>query len=54
MIMQHIILFTPCIIFMLVSHTCIFAIDHIEKGHEEQLEPVQVEDANTDQDQGNP
>jgi hypothetical protein len=54
MIMQHIILFTSCIIFMLVSHTCIFVIDHVEKGHEEPLEPVQVEDANTEQDQCKP
>jgi hypothetical protein len=35
MIMQHITLCTPCIAFMLVSHTCIFVIDHAEQGHEE-------------------
>jgi hypothetical protein len=34
-IMQHITLCTPCIAFILVSHTYIFAIDHVEQGHEE-------------------
>jgi hypothetical protein len=33
---------------MLVSHTCIFAIDHAEQGYEELLELAQVEDANTE------
>jgi hypothetical protein len=47
MIKQHIILCTPCITFMLVSHTCIFMIDHAEQGHDEPPEPAQVEDANT-------
>jgi hypothetical protein len=54
MIMQHIILCTPCIAFMLVSHTCIFAIDHTEQGHEESSEPAQVEGANSEQEQGKP
>jgi hypothetical protein len=53
-IMQHIILCTPCIAFMLVSHTCIFVIDHVEQGHEESPEPAQIEDANTEQEQGKP
>jgi hypothetical protein len=48
MIMQRIILCTPCIAFMLVSHTCIFAIDHAEQGHEEPLEPTQVAGVNTE------
>jgi hypothetical protein len=54
MVMQHIILCTPCIVFMLVSHTCIFATGHVEQGHEELSEPAQVEDANTEQEQGKP
>jgi hypothetical protein len=33
MIMQHIILCISFIKFMLVSHTCIFAIDYAEQGH---------------------
>jgi hypothetical protein len=54
MIMQHIILCTPCIAFMSVSHTCIFVIDYAEQGHEETMEPAQVEGVNTKQDQGKP
>jgi hypothetical protein len=46
MVMQHITLCTPCIAFILVSHTCIFAIDHAEHVHEELPEPAQVEGAN--------
>jgi hypothetical protein len=52
--MQHSTLCTPCIEFMLVSHTCIFAIDHVERGHEELPEPAQVEGFNTEKDQGKP
>jgi hypothetical protein len=52
MIMQHITLCTLCIAFMLVPHTCIFAIDHAEQGHEEPPEPAQVDDTNTEQEQG--
>jgi hypothetical protein len=54
MIMQHIILCTPCIEFMLVFHTCTFAIDHMEQGHEEPPELAQVENASTEQEQGKP
>jgi hypothetical protein len=54
MIMPHIILCTPCIEFMLVSHTCIFAVGHVELGHEVPPEPAQVEGANTKQGQGKP
>jgi hypothetical protein len=54
MIMQHITLCTPCIVFMLVSHSCIFVIDHVEQGHEELPEPAQVEGANSEQEQGKP
>jgi hypothetical protein len=46
MIMQHITICTPCIAFMLVSHTCIFTIDHMEQGHEEPPEAAPIEDAN--------
>jgi hypothetical protein len=52
MIMHHIILCTPCIAFILVSHTCIFVIDHTEQGHGE--EPTQVKGVNTEQYQGKP
>jgi hypothetical protein len=52
MIRQHIILFTLCIAFILVSHTCIFAIDHVEQGHEEPSVSAQVEGANSEQEQG--
>jgi hypothetical protein len=51
MIMQHTTLCTLCITFMLVSHICIFVIDHAEQGHEEPPEPAQVEGVNTEQDQ---
>jgi hypothetical protein len=44
--MQHITLCTPCIAFMLLSHTCIIAIDHAEQEPEEPPEPAQVEDTN--------
>jgi hypothetical protein len=44
-IMQHITLCTPCIAVIVVSHTCIFAIDHMEQGCEEPSEPAPVEDA---------
>jgi hypothetical protein len=54
MIMQHIILCTLCIAFMLVSHTCIFAVDHAEQRHEEPPEQAQVEGTNSEQEQGKP
>jgi hypothetical protein len=50
MIMQHIILYTPCIAFMLVSHTCIPVIGQTEQGPEESSEPVPVEGANYEQE----
>jgi hypothetical protein len=43
LIMQHVTLCTPCIAFMLVSHTCVFAIGHVEKEPKETPEPAQVE-----------
>jgi hypothetical protein len=52
--MQHITLCTPCIVFMLVSHTYIIAIDHAEQGSEEPSEPAQVEDTSPEQEQGKP
>jgi hypothetical protein len=54
MVMQHITLCTPCIVFMLMSHTCIFVIDHVQQGHEELPELVPVEGANIEQEQGKP
>jgi hypothetical protein len=53
-IMQHITLCIPCIAIMLVSHTWIFVIDHVEQGHEEPREPAPVEGGNYEQDQGKP
>jgi hypothetical protein len=52
--MQLTTLCTPCIAFMLVSHTCIFVIGHAEQGPEEMPEPAQVEGINPEQDQGKP
>jgi hypothetical protein len=52
MIMHRTTLCTPCIANMLVSHTCIFAIDHAEQGSEEQPEPAQVEGVDPEKDQG--
>jgi hypothetical protein len=54
MIIQHITLCISCIVFILMSHTCIFAIDHVEQGHEQPSEPATVEDTNPEQDQGKP
>jgi hypothetical protein len=54
MIKQHSTLCTPCITFMLVSQTCIFAIDHAEQGREEPPELAPVESANCEQDQDKP
>jgi hypothetical protein len=53
-IIHHITLCTPCITFILVSHICIFAIDHAEQGHEESPKPAPVEGANIEQEQGKP
>jgi hypothetical protein len=54
MIMHHGTLCTTYIVFMLVSRTCIFVVDHAEQGREEPPEPAQVEGANYEQDQGKP
>jgi hypothetical protein len=43
---------TPCIAFILVAHTCTFAIDHVEQGRVEPPEPAPVETADYEQDQG--
>jgi hypothetical protein len=51
-IMHLITLFTPCITFMLMAHTCIIAIGHKEEGLEEPSEPALVEAGNHEQDQG--
>jgi hypothetical protein len=50
-IMQHTTLCTICIAFILVSHICIFAIDHAEPGREETSEPAIVEAGNYQQNQ---
>jgi hypothetical protein len=54
MIMHLITLCTPCILIILMSHTCIFTIDHAEPGHEESPEPAPVEGGNYEQDQSKP
>jgi hypothetical protein len=51
-IKQHITLCTPCIAFILVSHTCIFVIGHAEQRPEKMPEPAHVEGVNPEQDQG--
>jgi hypothetical protein len=53
-IMQHTTLCTACITLILVSHTCIIAIDHAEQGREEPPESAPVEGGNYEQDQGKP
>jgi hypothetical protein len=45
---------TPYIAFMLVAHTCTFAIDHVEQGRVEPPEPEPVETADYEQNQGKP
>jgi hypothetical protein len=54
MMMQDITLCTSSIVFIFVSHTYIFVIDHVEVGRKEPPEPASVEDANPEQDQGKP
>jgi hypothetical protein len=53
-IMQHITLYTPCIAFMLMSHTCIIVLDHTEQGRAEPSEPAPVEGIEYEQEQGKP
>jgi hypothetical protein len=53
-IMQHITLCTPCITFILVSHTCIITIDHAEQGRAEPPEPVPIKGVEYEQNQGKP
>jgi hypothetical protein len=52
--MHHVTLYTPCIALVLMTHTCIFVIDHVEHGLEEPPEPAAVEAGNCEQDQGKP
>jgi hypothetical protein len=54
MIMQHNTIFTTCIAFMLMSHSCIFAIDHAEQGYEEPPELAPIEGANIEQEKDKP
>jgi hypothetical protein len=46
MIMHLPTLCTPYIAFMLVTHTCIIVIGHVEQGHEELPEPAPIEAGN--------
>jgi hypothetical protein len=48
LITHHIALCTPCIAFLLVSHTCAFTLDPVEQGPEE---PVQFKELNPEQEQ---
>jgi hypothetical protein len=50
MSMLHTTLCTPYIAFMIVSHTYIIAIDHVEQGRVEPPEPAPGEDADYEQD----
>jgi hypothetical protein len=52
MSMEHTTLCTSCIAFMSASHTCTFAIDHVEQERVEPPEPAPVEGADYEQDQG--
>jgi hypothetical protein len=52
--MHLITLCTPCIAFMLVAHTCIFVIDHVEQGRVEPPELAPVKGTDYEQDQGKP
>jgi hypothetical protein len=52
--MQLIILCTTYIAFMLVTHGCIFAIDHVEQGRAEPPELAPVEGADYEQGKGKP
>jgi hypothetical protein len=54
MIMHLTTLCTPCIAFMILSHTCVIAIGHVEQGPEKTPEPAPVEAVNPEQDQGKP
>jgi hypothetical protein len=50
--MHHVTLYTPCIALVLMTHTYIFAIDHVEHGLEEPSALAPVEAGNPEQDQG--
>jgi hypothetical protein len=54
MIMHLTTLCIPCIVFMLVAHTCIIVIGHEKQGPEETPEPALVEGSSYKQDQGKP
>jgi hypothetical protein len=47
-------LFTLCIALVFMTHTCILAIDHAERGLEKPPEPAPVEAGEHEQDQGKP
>jgi hypothetical protein len=48
--MHPIVHCTPCIAFILASHTCTFVIDHAEQGRVEPPEPAPVEGADYEED----
>jgi hypothetical protein len=52
--MHHVTLYTPCIALVLMTHMCIFAIDHEEHRLEEPPAPAPVKTAYFEQDQGKP
>jgi hypothetical protein len=53
-IIHHTTIYTPCIAFILVSHTCKIVIGHAEQGPEETPEPAQADGVNYEQDEGKP
>jgi hypothetical protein len=52
--MHHVTLYTLCIALVLMTHPCIFVIDHADHGLEETPVPAQVEASEPEQDQGKP
>jgi hypothetical protein len=52
--MHHVTLYTPCIALVLMTHICIFAIDHADPGPEETPAPAPVGASGPEQDQGKP
>jgi hypothetical protein len=52
--MHHVTLYTPCITLVLMTYTCVFAIDHAEHGLEEPPTLAPVEAGEHEQEQVKP
>jgi hypothetical protein len=52
--MHNTTLYTPCIALVLMTHTCIFVIDHAEHELEEPSALAPIEAGNHEQDHGKP